>query len=284
MDTERLSKWADLLLDTGKRNNLINFKDSKQGTVEIVAPDYNTLFQRAEHSAVFEVYDPKLDDDEDESETEEEGEQQERQTKQAYIATYVSRLKRNQILAYNVANKPIQALKSIGRKARTAIEETGVNIAYIAFGFIHWTESDDSQIEMRAPILLAPIAVENQSAVEPYYVRVLDDDIIVNPTFTYKLQNEYGIKFPEYDEDDGIEKYLDKVSALLARLRWTVKFNEEAHKFAPKYLYKYFPNTRKWIKEEKRYRNFSYEAGISRNGDVLAITAQISKRRTLSRS
>ena len=38
------------------------------------------------------------------------------------------------------------------------------------------------------------------------------------------------------------------------------KFNEEAHKFAPKYLYKYFPNTRKWIKEEKRYRNFSYEA------------------------
>ena len=260
MDTERLSKWADLLLDTGKRNNLINFKDSKQGTVEIVAPDYNTLFQRAEHSAVFEVYDPKLDDDEDESETEEEGEQQERQTKQSYIATYVSRLKRNQILAYNVANKPIQALKSIGRKARTAIEETGVNIAYIAFGFIHWTESDDSQIEMRAPILLAPIAVENQSAVEPYYVRVLDDDIIVNPTFTYKLQNEYGIKFPEYDEDDGIEKYLDKVSALLARLRWTVKFNEEAHKFAPKYLYKYFPNTRKWIKEEKRYRNFSYEA------------------------
>ena len=222
MDTERLSKWADLLLDTGKRNNLINFKDSKQGTVEIVAPGYNTLFQRAEHSAVFEVYDPKLDDDEDESETEEEGEQQERQTKQAYIATYVSRLKRNQILAYNVSNKPIQALKSIGRKARTAIEETGVNIAYIAFGFIHWTESDDSQIEMRAPILLAPIAVENQSAVEPYYVRVLDDDIIVNPTFTYKLQNEYGIKFPEYDEDDGIEKYLDKVSALLARLRWTV--------------------------------------------------------------
>ena len=43
MDTERLSKWADLLLDTGKRNNLINFKDSKQGTVEIVAPDYRKV-------------------------------------------------------------------------------------------------------------------------------------------------------------------------------------------------------------------------------------------------
>ncbi len=222
MDTERLSKWADLLLDTGKRNNLINFRDAKLGTVEIVAPDYNTLFQRTEHSAVFEVYDPKLDDDEDELDTDEDNEQQERQSKQSYIATYAGRLKRNQILVYNVANKPIHALKNIGKKARTAIEETGVNIAYIAFGFIHWTESDSSQIEMRAPILLAPVAIENQSAVEPYYVKVLDDDIIVNPTFTYKLQNEYGIKFPEYDEDDGLDNYLDKVSSLLAKLKWTV--------------------------------------------------------------
>ncbi len=63
MDTERLSKWADLLLDTGKRNNLINFKDSKQGTIEIVAPDFNILFEKAEHSAVFEVYDPRIDSD-----------------------------------------------------------------------------------------------------------------------------------------------------------------------------------------------------------------------------
>ncbi|MDE6284758.1 MAG: DUF4011 domain-containing protein, partial [Bacilli bacterium] len=222
MDTERLSKWADLLLDTGKRNNLINFKDAKLGTVEIVAPNYNTLFQRAEHSAAFEVYNPKLDDDEDELDTYEDGEQQEHQSKQSYVAAYAGRIKRNQILAYNVANKPIQALKNIGKKAKTAIEETGVNIAYIAFGFIHWSESDESQIEMRAPILLAPISIENQSALDPYYVRVLDDDIIVNPTFTYKLQNEYGIKLPEYDEDDGIEKYLNKISSLLVRLKWTV--------------------------------------------------------------
>ncbi|MDE6442296.1 MAG: DUF4011 domain-containing protein [Clostridia bacterium] len=222
MDTERLSKWADLLLDTGKRNSLINFKDSKLGTAEIVAPNFNTLFEKAEHSAVFEVYDPKLDDDEDELDLDEDSEQQERQSKQSYIAAYAGKLKRNQILVYNVTNKPIQALKNIGKKARTAVEETGVNIAYLAFGFIHWTESESSQIEMRAPILLAPIAIENHSAVEPYYIKVLDDELIVNPTFTYKLQNEYGIKLPEYDEDDGIEKYLGKVTVLLARLKWTV--------------------------------------------------------------
>lgn len=65
MDIDKLNKWTNLLLDTGKRNNLINFKDSKMGTVEIVSPNFDTLFSKAEHSATFEVYDPKLDDDED---------------------------------------------------------------------------------------------------------------------------------------------------------------------------------------------------------------------------
>ena len=87
MDTERLSKWADLLLDTGKRNNLINFKDSKQGTIEIVAPDFNILFEKAEHSAVFEVYDPRIDSDEDDVDADEYDEQQELQSKQSYITS-----------------------------------------------------------------------------------------------------------------------------------------------------------------------------------------------------
>lgn len=58
MDIDKLNKWADLLLDTGKRNNLINFKDTKMGTVEVVSPDFGTLFYKAEHSASLEVYDP----------------------------------------------------------------------------------------------------------------------------------------------------------------------------------------------------------------------------------
>ena len=65
MNTEKLNKWAELLLDTGKRNNLIHFKDTKMGSVEILSPDFVTLFNRAEHSALFEVYDPKLEDEEE---------------------------------------------------------------------------------------------------------------------------------------------------------------------------------------------------------------------------
>jgi len=40
IDTSKLNKWADLLLNTGKRNNLINFKDSKTATAEVIYPDF----------------------------------------------------------------------------------------------------------------------------------------------------------------------------------------------------------------------------------------------------
>ncbi len=224
MDIDKLNKWADLLLDTGKRNNLINFRDAKTGTVEIVCPDFESVFSKAEHSFTFEVYDPKLDDEEEEDaeEQNQDTEDKKRISKNDYIETYERRLKKqSQILIYNQYVNPIRALRNIGKKAKTAIEETGVNVAYMAFGFINWTESDNSDYTMRAPILLVPISIENDSAIDPYYIQITDSDIVVNPTFSFKLQNDYGIKLPEY-EDEGIDEYLNKIESLISKLKWSI--------------------------------------------------------------
>ena len=63
MDTTKLEKWAEMLLDTGKRNNLISFKDTKTSSVEILLPSAKDLFGKSDSSISFEVYDPKLSDD-----------------------------------------------------------------------------------------------------------------------------------------------------------------------------------------------------------------------------
>ena len=226
MNAEKLNKWADLLLDTGKRNNLIHFKDTKMSTVEILAPDFVALFQRAEHSSVLEVYDPKLEDEEADFEYADEDNEplftEKPLSKAEYLATYQGKLKKHQILVYNAANQPIAALKNIRKKSKSAVEETGVNIAYIAFGFIHWTETENLQYVMRAPILLAPITIENESSIEPYRIKAVGDEMIVNPTFAFKLQNDFGIQLPDFDEDEGIEKYFEKIEALVSKLKWTV--------------------------------------------------------------
>ncbi len=220
---DKLNKWADLLLDTGKRNNLINFKDSKLNTLEVVTPDINKLFLKAEHGARFEVYDPLIDDEEDilfGGVDEQSLSIAKKLVKEAYVDMYAGKIKKSgQILAHNSFTNPIKAIKNIGKKAKTAIEETGVNIAYMAFGFINWTE--DGVNFMRAPILLVPITIENESSITPFYVKVTDDDIIVNPTFSFKLQNEYGIKLPDY-EDEGLDNYFEKILSNISKLNWSI--------------------------------------------------------------
>ena len=158
MDTKKLDKWADLLLDTGKRNNLINFKDTRASTVEVLLPSSDVLFEKVDGTASFEVFDPKIVEEDDDTEEsyapeqlqigapEESSEPEQLQievsekadasgSKAAFLAQYSGKINRqNQILLYNAATNPLTAVKNIDKKAREFIEETGVNVAYMAFG------------------------------------------------------------------------------------------------------------------------------------------------------
>lgn len=231
MDTKKLDKWAELLLNTGKGNDLIVFKDRRASTVEVLLPSSDALFEKIDGTTSFEIFDPKIveEDDEPAESPEQEQKQIEAQEKTdasggkaAFLAQYSGKIKRqNQILLYNAAANPLTAVKNIDKKARGLIEETGVNVAYMAFGFIHWKESTSSNCVFRAPILLVPIQLEQASVVEPYFIKSAEDDIIVNPTFSYKMDAEYGVKLPEYN-DEGLTAYLEKVKRLVAKLQWTV--------------------------------------------------------------
>ena len=283
MDLNTLNKWADLLLDMGKRNNLINFRNTKMGTAEIVAPDFCSLFYQVVHTAEFEVYDPKLEDEEEDYEfiedtiPKEDGKQdgesgkpstEPKYTKEQYCSMYERRLRKGQVLIYNSANKPIQALKNICKKGRIAIEETGVNILYLAFGFINWTEDENSQYVMKAPLLLVPISIENDSAVAPYRIKVSDDEIIVNPTFSYKLQNDFGVKLPEFEDDDDIEAYLDKVDRLVAKMKWTVSRECKlgVFSFQKNNMYQDLKNNAETIANSKNVRALMGERDVSTFG------------------
>ena len=192
MDIKKLDRWADLLLDTGKRNNLVNFRDTRASTVEIVAPDVSAVFEKANGATVFEVFDPKLIEEEFEALTEKESPPEEEEKKKfsrsEFINQYAPKIKKaNQLLAFNASVNPITAIKNIHKKAKEALSETGVNIAYMAFGFVHWKESEFSGAVYRAPILLIPIQFHRENAASPYFIHTLDEDIVVNPTLSYKI-------------------------------------------------------------------------------------------------
>jgi superfamily I DNA and/or RNA helicase len=218
MEKQLLDRWAEKLLDTGKMNNLIKFKNSKNSSVEIVCPDVLTLFSKASKGNELEVYDAKLEEDE----FEEEQPKKNSLSKEEYYEKYAAKIKKsNQVLPYNTAMTPITALRNIEKKAKTALEETGVNVAYMVFGFINWKERDDSDITMSAPVLLVPISLERESQISPYVIKFSDDDIVLNPTFQYKMQAEYNVTLPEYDDED-ITVYLDSIRKKVNKLGWFV--------------------------------------------------------------
>ena len=212
MFNEKLESWAKKLLDTGLRNNLVNFKENK-GSLEIVSHSGSELFELLDKGARLEVFDPKKENDKDFPKT---------MSRDQYVESFKHLLKKNVILAYNKADaNSIRILKNIDKKADTSINETGVNIAYMAIGFMNWLESDSSTLVHRAPLLLVPISIENESAVEPFFISATGDDVVVNPTFNYKLNAEFNISLPEFDGENA-ESFFDEVEKIAKKLKWTL--------------------------------------------------------------
>lgn len=237
MDTKQLDRYASLLFDTGKRNSLINFKDTASTSVEIIAPDALSVFKLVERAATLEVFNSSVDSEEAEFEiiadktkapvlsgSDEEIYGSVKISKRDFAALYKGRMKKNQILIYNKSGRPTESLRTISKKGLSAIEESGVNLTYLAIGFIGWTESDRSHVIMRAPLLLVPVSIETPSPLLATKIKVIDDEIILNPAFMHKMHTERGIDLPEYDSDISIEEYFEKVREITECLSWTLEY------------------------------------------------------------
>lgn len=224
MDGQILDRWTEKLLDIGKTNNLVSFRDTKASTAEIVYPEASAILEKANGAMTFEVFDPQLDNEYEDDlgeKAEIDGDEQ-RYDKDSYREEYISRIRKsNQILVYNKSLKPMAALRNVYKKAKVSIEETGVNTAYMALGFIRWKESENSGITAAAPILLIPISIERESQIEPYYIKLTGEDISLNPIFQYKLSAEYDIRLPEYN-DEPLDDYLNTIRSIVSKLSWSV--------------------------------------------------------------
>ena len=211
MKNDKLKIWADQLLDIGKRNNLINFKNTKRSSVEVLLPGFEEIYDKLTKDISFSLFLPKYQLENGEIET-----------KVEFLDKNQKELQKRDILVYSDRGDFRIAVKNIAKKARSFIEETGVNVAYMAFGFIHWTESSNSNYEYRTPLILVPIQLIQNSSIDPYKVRYTGDDVIINPTFSYKLVNEFGIELPELEDDSSISSYMDEISGIVTKLGWTL--------------------------------------------------------------
>lgn len=202
----RVNVWKKLLLDFGKRNRLINFKETKRSNVKIITPSFGELYD------IIAIHEKCLD----------------------FPFAKKIRIDENGEESYDAVipgdietTKPLgelqKTLKALRYRAKTSIEEQGINTLYLAFGLLKWTESDNSEQVLISPLVLVPARLTIESLTSPYVISAHEDEIVVNPTLSYKLQNDFGIIIPDFDSDkDSIETYLDEIEKLIENKGWTI--------------------------------------------------------------
>lgn len=71
-------------------------------------------------------------------------------------------------------------LTRLAMNSRESLAEQGVATLYLAFGFLGWFESSDSQVEIRSPLLLVPVRLERDNVETPWKLVSEDEDILPN--------------------------------------------------------------------------------------------------------
>ena len=205
---QRISTWKKSLLDLGKRNRLINFRESKRSTVEIISPNYEDLFDKVaicEKDIVF-PYAKKVHVDAEGNES------------------YES-IQSGDVETPKSIGDLQKTLKVLRYRANTAYEEQGINILFLAFGLLKWKESDNSSQTFISPLVLVPVKLTIESISAPYKLALNhEEDIVVNPTLSYKLDNDFGIKLPEFNIDsDNINDYFGKIESVVGNSGWIIE-------------------------------------------------------------
>jgi len=118
-------------------------------------------------------------------------------------------------------------LLKIFRDAKTAEEEQGINILYLALGFLKWFEDVNSDVEREAPLILLPVELVRNQRTSTYDLVIRDDEIVTNLPLREKLNREFGIQLPEIDfgeEDEWTPGgYFDRVDeAIETKDRWSI--------------------------------------------------------------
>lgn len=116
-------------------------------------------------------------------------------------------------------------LLKIAREAKTAEEEQGVNILYLALGFLTWFEDKSSSISREAPLVLLPVELVRNQRTSTYDLRLREEDLLTNLPLAQRLKEDFGIELPEVDVVDGWKPstYFEQVQQVIAsRQGWKI--------------------------------------------------------------
>ena len=123
-----------------------------------------------------------------------------------------------------------RTLRRIQSEAKTAIEESGVNMLFLCLGFLKWTDSEASKIFNYAPLILVPIEIERekknntQTGFAKFGIRYTGEDILDNICLREKL-NQFSIQLPSFESFESPEQYFQQIEKDIREIKpeWSIE-------------------------------------------------------------
>ena len=117
-------------------------------------------------------------------------------------------------------------LGNLRRRDREWEEEQGLNVLYLALGFLEWIDEDGEPA--KSPLLLLPCDLNRASPRDPFTLSQDEDDLTTNSTLAVQMR-KLGIELPDSEiEIDTVDNYLEQVRQLTtSRPDWSV--TDEIH-------------------------------------------------------
>lgn len=129
-------------------------------------------------------------------------------------------------LAPEELDRRLQALLD---DSATLMQEQGVNVLYLALGFLKWFEIDVPETPRYAPLLLVPVVLEKGRSGKRYSLSWNDGEIETNLTLKVRLKSDFGINLPDVPnaEDLSPATYFQDVNSVIADQRgWEVRADD----------------------------------------------------------
>ncbi len=106
--------------------------------------------------------------------------------------------------------------------ARTIEEEQGVNVLFLALGFLQWQDTAAGRPRW-APLLLVPVTLDRTSARSKFRLSYNGEDVTTNLSLKHKLLADFGVALPEVGEEESeADEDGFKPSAYFAKVREVV--------------------------------------------------------------
>lgn len=214
-ELNKMDIWERKLLDFSLRNNMLNLH-LRQKAIQFISFDIDKLedhLQDGEEYLLVEKPDVDIRYDSNERLV--------RSKLYPSLQSLVSNdIQHHTLHSYFAEGETKTTLTNIYRAARNAIEETGANSLFLTIGTLRWFETDRSETPRYAPILMLPVEMVYKKG--RYYIRTIDQEIMLNVTLMEFLRQNYDIRIPGLNELPKDEHGVD-VTLIFAIIRDALK-------------------------------------------------------------